>query len=61
MGSSCPQKAGVEGRHDFITMLVSWELWKEINLQVFGNQSTTSTMLVSRIKDKVVLWCIVGA
>jgi hypothetical protein len=42
-------------------MLVSWEIWKERNVWVFRNQAMKLNMIVSKIKEDVVLWCQAGA
>ena len=44
-----------------IVMLISWEVWKERNARVFQNKSSTSRMLVSRIKKEMTMWCLVRA
>jgi hypothetical protein len=38
-----------------LTMLVSWEIWKESNARVFQNQSTTSNMHFSNMKDEAAM------
>jgi hypothetical protein len=35
-----------------LAMLVSWEVWKEINACVFRNNYSTVDMVVSRIKKR---------
>jgi hypothetical protein len=42
-------------------MLFSMEIWKERNVQVFQNHGVTSNMPVSKIKEEITLWCLVGA
>ena len=44
-----------------LVMLVSWEIWKERNARVFRNISTTSNMLLAKIKSEAVMWCYAGA
>jgi hypothetical protein len=41
-------------------MFVSWIIWKESNMRVFGNKSTTSTMVVPKLKEAS-LWCLAEA
>jgi hypothetical protein len=42
-------------------MLVISEILKECNARVFWNQFITSTMLISKIKDKAAMWCLARA
>jgi hypothetical protein len=44
-----------------LAMLVPWEIWKERNTQVFRNHSTSSTMIVHKIKEEATLWSIAGS
>uniref|UniRef100_A0ACD6AK31 Uncharacterized protein n=1 Tax=Avena sativa TaxID=4498 RepID=A0ACD6AK31_AVESA len=44
-----------------LTMLVSWELWKERNARVFRGHSVTVDMMVTKIKNEARLWCFAGA
>jgi hypothetical protein len=36
-----------------LAMLVNWEIWKERNARVFTNKSSTSNMLILKIKEEV--------
>jgi hypothetical protein len=42
-------------------MLASWKICKDRNAHVYHNQSITSTMLVSKLKNEVSMWFLVGA
>jgi hypothetical protein len=44
-----------------LAMLVSWEIWKERSTRVFRNHSTSSTVIVHKIKEEAILWSIAGA
>jgi hypothetical protein len=44
-----------------LAMLVNWEIWKERNAHIFTNKSSTSNMLILKIKEEVNLWSIAGA
>jgi hypothetical protein len=44
-----------------LAMLISWEIWKELNERVFRNNASPVTMLVSRIKDEVTMSSRAGA
>jgi hypothetical protein len=42
-------------------MLISCEIWKERNVQVFRVTYTTSSYIVIKIKEEVALWSLAGA
>jgi hypothetical protein len=42
-------------------MVVSWEIWKEINVCVFRSKSITAYLLLEKIKEEVNLWSLAGA
>jgi hypothetical protein len=44
-----------------LTLLVSWEVWNEINARVFRRKHTPSFVLLSNIKKEARLWVIAGA
>jgi hypothetical protein len=44
-----------------LAMLVSWEVWKEINACVFRYNYFTVDMVVSRIKNEIPLWVLARA
>uniref|UniRef100_A0ACD5UP75 Uncharacterized protein n=1 Tax=Avena sativa TaxID=4498 RepID=A0ACD5UP75_AVESA len=44
-----------------LAMLVSWDVWKDRNDRVFRNHYSTIPMVVSRIKEEVMLWAKAGA
>jgi hypothetical protein len=45
----------------FITMLVTWTIWKERKARVFNNKSALPTILLQIIKDEAKLWIVTGA
>jgi hypothetical protein len=61
VGSSCPEKGTTEKSHGFIRNVGLMGTMKKRNTRVFQNQATTSTMLVSQIREEAALWCIAGA
>jgi hypothetical protein len=44
-----------------IAMFVSWEVWKEINVRVFRNNSIAMTMINNKFKEEAALWSLAGA
>ena len=44
-----------------LAMLVSWEIWLERNARVFRNKSSTSIMLIEKIKNEAAMWCLARA
>ena len=44
-----------------LTMLISWEVWKERNNRVFNRQETSATRLMEKIKAEAVIWATAGA
>jgi hypothetical protein len=44
-----------------LVMLISCEIWKERNVQVFRVTYTTSSYIVIKIKEEVALWSLAGA
>jgi hypothetical protein len=40
----------------FLTMLVSWEIWKERNSSVFNNNAAPNTIVLEIIKSEAKLW-----
>jgi hypothetical protein len=42
-------------------MFVSWEVWKEINVRVFRNNSIAMTMINNKFKEEAALWSLAGA
>jgi hypothetical protein len=45
----------------FLTMLVSWIIWKGRNTRVFHNKAAPPTVLLDLIKQEARLWAIAGA
>jgi hypothetical protein len=39
-----------------LKVLVFFEIWQERNASVFRNHASTSTMLVSKIREEATLW-----
>ena len=56
MTSSVPRKAIAT-----MTMLVSWEIWKERNRRVFRHHETSAPALLSLIKQEALDWVAAGA
>ncbi|KAF7083940.1 LOW QUALITY PROTEIN: hypothetical protein CFC21_087660 [Triticum aestivum] len=46
---------------DSLMLLISWELWKERNAQIFCNNAVPVGVDVARIKEETLLWSIAGA
>jgi hypothetical protein len=44
-----------------LATLISWEISKERNDWVVRNQSSTTNMLLAKIKEEVALWSLAGA
>jgi len=44
-----------------LTMLISWEVWKERNNRVFNRQETSATRLMEKIKAEAAIWATAGA
>jgi hypothetical protein len=44
-----------------LAMLVSWEVRKERNVRVFQNNASTRMMVISKIREEMVLWSLAGA
>jgi hypothetical protein len=44
-----------------ITLLVSWEVWNELNDRVFRNKSAPFVVVFERVKREARLWVIAGA
>jgi hypothetical protein len=44
-----------------LVMLISWEIWKERNAQIFRDTYTTSSYIIIKIKEEVALWSLAGA
>lgn len=44
-----------------LMLLISWELWKERNAQVFRNIAVPVGVVVAKIKEEAALWSIAGA
>ena len=44
-----------------MTMLVSWEIWKEWNRRVFRHHETSAPALISLIKQEALDWVAAGA
>lgn len=42
-------------------LLISWELWKEMNAGVFRNASTHSMIIVDKVLEEARLWVTAGA
>ncbi|KAG2569704.1 hypothetical protein PVAP13_7NG435625 [Panicum virgatum] len=53
---SVPRKAMA-----IMTMLVSWEIWKERNRRVFRHHETSAPDLLSLIKQEALDWVVAGA
>jgi hypothetical protein len=49
-----------KGLHAAI-ILITWEIWKEINVRVFNNKSSMPFALLQRIKDKSKNWIMARA
>ena len=56
-----PQEGNQPEAMSSLAMLVAWEISKERNACVFRNQPSTSTMIITKITDEAVVWCIAGA
>ena len=44
-----------------MTLLVTWELWREQNARIFEHQHKSPTVLIAKIKEEARLWCSAGA
>uniref|UniRef100_A0A453C2H9 Uncharacterized protein n=1 Tax=Aegilops tauschii subsp. strangulata TaxID=200361 RepID=A0A453C2H9_AEGTS len=44
-----------------LMMLISWEIWTELNARVFRNTGIPSMVLICKIKEEVSLWAVTGA
>jgi hypothetical protein len=44
-----------------LAMLISSEVWKERNAQVFRNDASTTIMAIKKIKEEALLWSYAGA
>ena len=44
-----------------MTLLVTWELWRERNARIFEHQYKSRTVLIAKIKEEARLWCSAGA
>jgi hypothetical protein len=44
-----------------LTMLISWEVWKERNNRVFNRKETPPTRLMEKIKAEAAFWAAAGA
>jgi hypothetical protein len=44
-----------------MTLLVSWEIWKERNNRIFDRRGASVPSFVNRIKDEASLWIAAGA
>jgi hypothetical protein len=44
-----------------ITLLVSWEIWKERNNRIFDRRESSVLSLVNIIKAEASLWVVAGA
>ena len=44
-----------------LTMLISWEVWKERNNRVFNQKETPPTRLMEKIKAEAAIWATAGA
>jgi hypothetical protein len=43
-----------------LTMLISWEVWKERNARVFLDTSSNANMIITRIMDEANARCLTG-
>jgi hypothetical protein len=43
-----------------LTLLVSWEIWKERNNRIFDRRGASVPSFVNRIRDEVSLWIAAG-
>ncbi|KAI4973828.1 hypothetical protein ZWY2020_041609 [Hordeum vulgare] len=44
-----------------LMLLILWGIWKERNARVFHNTTVPVGVIVTRIKEEPLLWCLVGA
>jgi hypothetical protein len=44
-----------------LTLLVTWELWKECNAGTFDRRESSVPSLMAKIKGEVSLWILAGA
>ena len=44
-----------------LTILISWEVWKERNNRVFNQKETPPTRLLEKIKAEAAFWATAGA
>jgi len=44
-----------------LTMLISWEVWKERNNRFFNRKETPPTRLMEKIKAEAAFWATAGA
>jgi len=44
-----------------LTILVTWELWKERNARIFQRHHSTAERLIAEIKEEARTWCLAGA
>ena len=44
-----------------LAMLVSWEIWKERNGQVFRNHFSTANFIIAKIREETTMWSRAGA
>jgi len=44
-----------------LTMLISWEIWKERNNRILNRQETSTTRLMEKIKAEAAIWATAGA
>lgn len=57
MASTSPSRKAVST----LTLLITWEVWKERNAHVFNNKSTPPLVILENIKTETRLWVLAGA
>ncbi|OQU92945.1 hypothetical protein SORBI_3001G443400, partial [Sorghum bicolor] len=45
----------------YLTILVTWELWKERSARIFQCYHSTAESLIAKINEEARSWCLAGA